>query len=47
MEKVEKKKRKNNAELRLFTKEEWLKKFFGKVKTFGDGVKFQRKMRDA
>lgn len=47
MEKLINKKKKNSAGPRLFTKEEWLKKFFGKVKTFGDGVKFQRKMRDA
>jgi hypothetical protein len=28
------------------TKQEWHDKLFGKLKYFGDGVKYQRKMRD-
>jgi len=47
MEKVVNKRKVKKNESKFFTKEEWLKKFFGKIKTFGDGVEFQRKMRDA
>ena len=32
---------------KMLSKEEWLKKFFGKIKSFGDGVEYQRKLRDA
>ncbi len=28
------------------TKDEWFEKLFGKLKIFGDGVAYQRKLRD-
>lgn len=36
--------KKNNK--KPLTKKEWHDKLFGKAKYFGDGVKYQRKMRD-
>ena len=46
---MEKQKTKKRAKKipKMLSKEEWLKKFFGKIKGFGDGVEYQRKMRDA
>ena len=32
---------------KMLSKKEGLAKFFGKIKTFGDGVEYQRKLRDA
>lgn len=32
---------------KMLSKKEWLSQFFGKVKSFGDGVEYQRKLRDA
>jgi hypothetical protein len=45
MKKATKKATKKKNE--MLTKKEWLNKFFGKIKTFGDGVEYQRKLRDA
>jgi|HubBroStandDraft_5_1064220.scaffolds.fasta_scaffold4576385_1 hypothetical protein len=42
--KTKRKSKKNN--IKMPSKQEWLKKFFGKIKGFGDGVEYQRKMRD-
>ena len=47
MEKGNRKLKNKKTTPKVFTKEEWLKKFFGKIKTFGDGVEYQRKLRDA
>ncbi len=45
MEKKKTKKKATKAIPEMLSKEEWLKKFFGKIKGFGDGMEFQRKMR--
>jgi hypothetical protein len=47
MEKAKTKKKAAKKAEKMLSKEEWLKKFFGKVKSFGDGVEYQRKLRDA
>lgn len=46
MEKPKPKEKPKKAEPKMLTKEEWLKKVFGKIKCFGDGVEYQRKLRD-
>jgi hypothetical protein len=47
MEKVKAKKKAAKKAGKMLSKKQWLKKFFGKIKTFGDGVEYQRKIRDA
>ena len=47
MEKVKAKKKAVKKAAKMLSKEEWLKKFFGKIKSFGDGVAYQRKLRYA
>lgn len=47
MEKAKAKKKAAKKAEKMLSKEEWLKKFFGKIKSFGDGVEYQRKLRDA
>ena len=47
MEKAKAKKKAVKKAEKMLSKEEWLKKFFGKIKSFGDGVEYQRKLRDA
>ena len=47
MEKAKAKKKAVKKADKMLSKEEWLKKFFGKIKSFGDGVEYQRKLRDA
>ena len=47
MEKEKEKKKAAKKVGKMLSKDEWLKKFFGKIKTFGDGVEYQRKIRDA
>ena len=47
MEKAKTKKKAVKKTDKMLSKEEWLKKFFGKIKSFGDGVEYQRKLRDA
>lgn len=47
MEKAKAKKKAVKKADKMLSKEEWLKKFFGKIKSFGDGVAYQRKLRDA
>ena len=45
---MEKKKAKKKVEKKmpeLLSKKEWLAKFFGKFKEFGDGLEYQKKMR--
>ena len=42
--------KKKKAEMKddtMLSKKEWLAKFFGKFKEFGNGVEYQRKLRDA
>lgn len=46
MEKEKAKKKAEKKAPQMLSKEEWLKMFFGKIKTFGDGVVYQRKLRD-
>jgi hypothetical protein len=46
MEKQRIKRRVKVTDDKIVSKEEWLKLFFGKFKYFGDGVKYQRKIRD-
>lgn len=46
MEKQKIKKKPKKGEPKLLTKKEWHDKLFGKMKYFGDGVEYQRKMRD-
>jgi hypothetical protein len=46
MEKQKTKKRIKKTDKKPLTKKEWHDKFFGKIKGFGDGVEYQRKMRD-
>jgi len=47
MEKAKTKKKTRKKDTEILSRDEWLKKFFGKIKTFGDGVEYQRKLRDA
>ena len=47
MEKAKTKKKPAKKAGKMLSKKEWLKKFFGKFKEFGDGVEYQRKLRDA
>ena len=47
MEKAKAKKKAAKKAGKMLSKDEWLKKFFGKVKSFDDGLKYQRKIRDA
>jgi hypothetical protein len=47
MEKAKAKKKASKKIPEMLAKKEWLAKFFGKIKTFGDGVEYQRKLRDA
>ena len=47
MEKEKAKKKAVKKIDKILSKKEWLAKFFGKIKTFGDGVEYQRKLRDA
>ena len=47
MEKEKAKKKATKKVDKMLSKKEWLAKFFGKIKTFGDGVEYQRKLRDA
>jgi len=46
MEKQKTKKKPKRAHKKVLTKKEWHDKLFGKLKIFGDGVEYQRKMRD-
>jgi hypothetical protein len=47
MEKAKAKKKAVKKAAKMLSKEEWLKRFFGKVKSFGDGLEYQRKIRHA
>jgi len=47
MEKAKPKKKIAKKADKMLSKEEWLKKFFGKITSFGDGVAYQRRLRDA
>lgn len=46
MEKQKIRKKPTKTISKILSKEEWLNKFFGKIKDFGDGVEYQRKLRD-
>lgn len=47
MEKAKNKKPvRKKAVKKILTKDEWFNKLFGKLKIFGDGVAYQRKLRD-
>ncbi len=46
MEKVKAKKKAVKKEAPLLSKKEWLAKFFGKIKSFGDGLEYQKKIRN-
>jgi len=45
MEKAKAKKKAVKKAAKMLSKEEWLKKFFGKFKYFGDGLAYQQKIR--
>ena len=45
MEKAKTKKKAAKKVEKMFSKKEWLAKFFGKFKEFGDGLEYQKKMR--
>ncbi len=45
MEKAKAKKKATKKAEKMLTKDEWLKKFFGKVKSFGDGLEYQKIIR--
>lgn len=45
MEKAKVKKRSVKRVGKMLSKDEWLKKFFGKVKSFGDGLEYQKIIR--
>ena len=45
MEKAKAKKKAVKKTAKMLSKEEWLKKFFGKFKYFGDGLEYQQKIR--
>jgi len=45
MKKEEIKKKAEKKTVALPSKKEWLNKFFGKFKEFGDGLEYQHKMR--
>ncbi len=45
MEKAKTKKKTAKKDPEMLSREEWLKKFFGKVKTFGDGLEYQKMIR--
>jgi len=45
MEKAKTKKKAAKKAEKMLSKEEWLKKFFGKVKSFGDGLEYQKMIR--
>jgi hypothetical protein len=45
MEKAKTKKKAAKKAEKMLSKEEWLKKFFGKFKYFGDGLEYQQKIR--
>jgi len=45
MEKAKTKKKAPKKPEEMLTKKEWLAKFFGKFKEFGDGLAYQKKMR--
>ena len=45
MEKAKTKKKAAKKEETMLSKKEWLSKFFGKFKYFGDGLAYQQKIR--
>lgn len=45
MEKEKAKKKAAKKAGKMLSKDEWLKKFFGKVKSFGDGLEYQKMIR--
>lgn len=45
MEKAKVKKKAARKSNKMLSKEEWLKKFFGKIKSFGDGLEYQKMIR--
>ena len=45
MEKAKIKKKPAKKAEKMLSKKEWLAKFFGKFKEFGDGLEYQKKMR--
>jgi len=45
MEKAKAKKKTAKKAGKMLSKDEWLKKFFGKVKSFGDGLEYQKMIR--
>jgi hypothetical protein len=45
MEKAKTKKKAEKKGNEMLSKEEWLKRFFGKVKSFGDGLEYQKMIR--
>ena len=45
MEKAKAKKKAVKKAAKMLSKEEWLKKFFGKFKYFGDGLAYQQRIR--
>lgn len=47
MQKTKTKKKAAKKEEKMLSKKEWLAKFFGKVKSFGDGLEYQKMIREA
>ena len=45
MQKAKTKKKPAKKAQEMLTKKEWLAKFFGKVKSFGDGLEYQKSIR--
>ncbi len=45
MEKAKTKKKAAKKPDEMLTKKEWLAKFFGKIKSFGDGLEYQKSIR--
>jgi hypothetical protein len=45
MEKAKAKKKGAKKAEKMLSKEQWVKKFFGKVKSFGDGLEYQKMIR--
>jgi hypothetical protein len=45
MEKAKAKKKAIKKGGKMLSKKEWLKKFFGRIKSFGDGLEYQKSVR--
>ena len=46
MEKAKAKKKAAKKTEEMLSKKEWLAKFFGKIKSFGDGLEYQKSIRN-